>query len=414
MIQARPAPVADVRDPASYRWRLVAVLAVTQTVGYGVLFYSFSVFLIPTAAALHTSTTTVTGAMTVSLLAGAGAAVPIGRWLDRHGGRALMTAGSATATLLALAWSRVANVIELYAVWIALGVVSAGVLHDAAFPVVVSWFDAATRARALLAVTVVAGFAATIFLPLAGFLNEAFGWRTAIAVLAIGHGAVTIPLHAMLRRPAAREPARGGVTAAAQRAEIIHDALRDRVFWLLAASFVVQACALSATAVLLVTMLRELGHSPGFAATVAGLLGVLSVAGRLATTAAGQRWSTGSVTAVAFGVQASGAFLLPVVGRGTVGAVTCVLALGLGYGVATIARPAMLGDRYGTVAYATLAATWAVPMTLVKALAPLGVVLLWHAAGLAAALDAAAGCCLLGAVGLLVSERGRFGDGAGR
>jgi hypothetical protein len=83
----------------------------------------------------------------------------------------------------------------------------------------------------------------------------------------------------------------------------------------------------------------------------------------------------------------------------------CVLAFGLGFGVSTIARPAMLAERYGTTAYATLAAAWGVPLSLVKALAPLGAVLLWHAAGLSTALGAAAVCCLLGALGLAACER---------
>jgi hypothetical protein len=66
-----PARTTDTRRIPPYRWRLVGLLAVSQTVGYGVMFYSFSVFLTPTAVALRTSTTTVTGAMTASLLAGA-------------------------------------------------------------------------------------------------------------------------------------------------------------------------------------------------------------------------------------------------------------------------------------------------------------------------------------------------------
>lgn len=73
--------------------------------------------------------------------------------------------------------------------------------------------------------------------------------------------------------------------------------------------------------------------------------------------------------------------------------------------MSTIARPALLADRYGTAAYATLASAWGLPLTLVRALAPLGAVLLWHTAGLTAALDAAAGCCVLGAAGLAVSTR---------
>ena len=393
-------------DPASrVGWRMVGLLAVSQTVGYGVLFYSFSVFLTPSAASLHASTTAVTGALTLSLLAAAATAVPVGRHLDRHGGRGLMTWGSVAATLLVVAWSQVRNLAELYAVWVLLGVASAAVLYEAAFAVVVSWFDAERRSGALLAITVVAGFASSIFLPLSGWLDDAYGWRTAVLVLAGVHAALTVPLHALLRAPEGVRSASHAPHVAGDRRALLRGALRDPVYWLLAAGFVAQAVALAAVSVLLVAMLRALGHGPGFAASVAGLLGVLSVTGRLATTAAAGRWSTTAVTGVVFVVQGAGALLLGVVGRGAAGAVLCVLAFGLGFGVATIARPAMLAERYGTTAYATLSATWAVPLTLVKALAPLGAAALWHGTGLAAALDSVAACCLLGAAGLAAAHR---------
>lgn len=114
---------------------MVAVFAVTQTVGYGVL-YSFSVFLTTMARDLRTSTTVVTGALTASLLAGAAVAVPVGRWLDRRGGRGLMVCGSITATFLVLLWSQVRSVSELYAVWIGIGIASTAVLYGVASP---SW-----------------------------------------------------------------------------------------------------------------------------------------------------------------------------------------------------------------------------------------------------------------------------------
>src|SRR4051812_42434409 len=85
------APVASGR-PASRL--LIGALAVTQTIGYGVLFYSFSALLTPIAVDLRTSTAGVTGALTLSIVVAGGAAIPVGRWLDRHGGRALMTGGS--------------------------------------------------------------------------------------------------------------------------------------------------------------------------------------------------------------------------------------------------------------------------------------------------------------------------------
>ena len=388
--------------PPGYHWRLVAMLAVTQTVGYGILYDSFAVFLAPTARTLHLSTATVTGALTASLLAGAAAAVPIGRWLDRHGGRGLMVCGSLAATLLVFAWSRVQNAVELYAVWIGLGLAGAGVLYEAAFPVIVSWFGAVNRVRAILCVTLATGFAPSIFLPLADTLSQAYGWRGAVTLLALGYGAVTVPLHLLVRRPPHRAAA-ASAEARADRAEVVRRALHDPVFWVLVASFVAETGAVATVAVLLVTMLHSLGHSHGFAAMAAGLVGLLSVAGRLSAVLALRRWPVGYITAVAFCVQGVGAALLPVAGHTRAGAIACVMTMGLGYGVSAIARPAILTDRYGTTAYATLAATWAVPLSSVRALAPLGAVLLWHAAGLASALDAAAGCCLIGAVGLALS-----------
>ena len=68
-----------------YGWRIVGVFAITQTVGCGTLCYAFAVLPHPVARDLHTSATTVTGALTMAILPRAVMAVPVGRWLDRHG-----------------------------------------------------------------------------------------------------------------------------------------------------------------------------------------------------------------------------------------------------------------------------------------------------------------------------------------
>lgn len=384
--------------------RMVMLLAISQTAGYGVLYYSFSVFLAPMAATMRASTTAVTGVLTASLLAAAVTAVPVGRWLDCHGGRAVMTTGSLAASVLVLAWSQVRTLEELYAVWIGIGIASAAVLYEAAFAVVVSWFDPPRRASALLAVTVVAGFASSIFLPLAGWLNDMHGWRTAVLLLGLIHAALTVPLHALIRTPHGAPVPATRSAAPAHRTALIRHTLRDPAYWLLSAAFVAQAFALYAVSVLLVTVLRTLGHSPEFATSVTALLGVLSVTGRLATTAAAGRWSTAAITAWVFLIQGVGALLLTALGRSPAGAIGCVLAFGLGFGVSTIARPAILAARYSTTVYATLAAITAVPLNLMKALAPLGMAVLWHSAGLDAAMDTVAACCLLGAIGLMAAQ----------
>jgi MFS family permease len=344
-------------------------LAITQTVGYGVLQYAFPVLLTPIAADLHATTAAVTGAMTTSIVVSAAAAIPVGRWLDRHGGRALMTAGSLVGVAAVLAWSRIQTLGQLYAVFVLIGLAWAASLYDAAFPVVIAASRSHRRDRSILAITIVAGFASTIFLPMTAILLSHLGWRATLLTLAVLLAIVTIPVHA-LAVPGATHPRRSRDRPAGQDAAV-RQAVRDPRFWRIAAAFVGQTAATSAVGVLLVAYLRQAGHPATLAAFLSGLLGVLSVTGRLATTGFARRFGMATVTAAVFVVQAVGAIALTLVSRSTVGAAVCVIAFGLGYGVATIARPAIVADRYGTANYATIAATMTLPVTLSRALAPL-------------------------------------------
>jgi MFS family permease len=380
--------------------RIVAALAVTQTVGYGVLYYAFAVLLQPMAGALHASTATVTGALTASVLAGAAMAVPVGRWLDRHGGRALMTTGSIAATGLVAAWSQVHGVGQLYLVQVGIGITTAMVLYEPALAVVVSWFDPARRANAVLGVIVVAGFASTIFMPLTGALLDRYGWRDALLVLAAIHGAVSIPLHATVVRRPPQPAARDRLPTPADRAVVVRAAVRDARFWWLGTAFVAHGAAMAAMTVHLVGFLVHKGHPATFAATVAGLLGVLSVTGRLLLSGAQRRLPLATVVAVVFTVQAIASVALVVVGGSRLGAVLAIVAFGIGFGVASLVRPTMLADRYGTGAYGTLNGILTTPITFAKAAAPLGASLLTTAAGYPAMLAAISGACLLAAVGI--------------
>ena len=78
-----------------------------------------------------------------------------------------------------------------------------------------------------------------------------------------------------------------------------------------------------------------------------------------------------------------------------------MLAVGLGFGVSTIARPTLLAERYGVAGYATLAGLLAAILTVTKAFAPLGAAWLRTAAGTytpVMVISAVGG--VLGAVGL--------------
>jgi hypothetical protein len=198
-------PRASGRPGPRRGWLLVATLAVTETTSYGVLTYAFGVFLLPMQHDLGWSRTAITSAYSLAIILSGVAAIPVGRWLDRHGARALMTAGSVAATMLVLAWARVTDLRAFYAIWAGIGVVMAAVLYEPAFAVIASWFrDGAERTRALLALTVVAGFASVIYVPLAGWLVQTQGWRDALVALAV----LLVPPHGPPKRHAPRPAAR--------------------------------------------------------------------------------------------------------------------------------------------------------------------------------------------------------------
>jgi predicted MFS family arabinose efflux permease len=377
---------------------MLAALALTQTVGYGVLYYAFAVVLNPIATDLHTSTAAVTGALTLAVLTTATAAVPVGRWLDRHSGRALMTAGSVLGTGAVAAWSQVHSIGELYAVFAVIGVASAMVLYEPAFAIIVARVLSYQRSSALLAVTIVAGFASSIFFPLTGVLVAQLGWRVTLLVLAGLFGAITIPLHACALPAGSAPHALADAPAAASGRQ---GALKDPGFWLLTAAFTAHTGAVAVMSVHLVAYLVRLGHPPGFAATVAGALGALSVTGRVATTGLSRRWPISAVTVIIFVLQAIAVALLPAVGSSHAGAVTCVVVFGLGFGVGTIARPAVLADRYGVAGYAGIAGALALPATIAKAAAPLAAAMLATSIGGYAIVMAATAIACAAAGGLL-------------
>lgn len=114
--------------PSYYGWRIVAVLAITETVSWGILYYAFAVFLLPMQHELGFTRTTMTGAYSLAVLLTGLVGVPLGRWIDRHGARASMTTGSLAGAGLVAAWSQVHTVLGLYLVFAGIGVASAAVL----------------------------------------------------------------------------------------------------------------------------------------------------------------------------------------------------------------------------------------------------------------------------------------------
>ena len=149
----------------------------------GTLYYAFSLYVAPMQADLGWSATELNGALSLGLLTWGLAAFSVGAWIDKHGGRALMTCGSLIGALALALWSQVDSLIAFYAIYALMGVAMAMLLYDPAFAVVTAAFKADAR-KAITAITLAGGFASTIFMPLAHLLIELFGWRDSLLMLA--------------------------------------------------------------------------------------------------------------------------------------------------------------------------------------------------------------------------------------
>src|SRR5437762_11218919 len=126
----------------------MVTLGITETVSWGVIYYAFTVYLAPMESELGWSRGDMTGAFSLGLLVAGLAAIPVGRWLDRHGPRLVMTLGSIAAVGLIAAWSQVSTLTQFYLLWAALGPIMAATLYDPAFATATKWF-VRDRVRAL-------------------------------------------------------------------------------------------------------------------------------------------------------------------------------------------------------------------------------------------------------------------------
>jgi len=362
-----------------YGWVLVATLGVTETISWGILYYAFAVYLAPMEGELAWSRGDMTGAFSVGLLIAGLAAIPVGRWLDRNGPRLLMTIGSITGTLLVLAWSGVTNLTQLYLVWALIGLAMSATLYDPAFATATRWFER-KRIRALTVITLLAGFASTIFLPLAAWLVQVQGWRTSLLTLALVLGIGTIPAHALLlrRRPEDLGLQPDGVPMTRARGEDrvapgmrAGQALRDPSFRWVVSAFWLTTIATIAVGVHLVPYLQDRGYEATFAATVTGLIGAMQVVARLLLAPLGERTSPRILAAAMLSLVPVSVMVLLVV-PATVGVLVFVVLFGAARGAGTLIRPTLLAHLYGRTQYASIAGVLQFSLSIAQAIAPVG------------------------------------------
>lgn len=366
---------------------LIGTLGLAQIVSWGSIYYGFSLFVLPMQASFGWSLTLMNGALTLGLLVAGVCAYPVGAYIDRHGGRAVMTLASLAATGAFLCWSRIETPAALYAVWAGFGVCMAGALYEPLFVVLTYHFRADAR-RAITALTLVAGFASTVFVPLIEILLRLLHWRDVLLVLAALNFVVCVPLHATVLPDRADSPppntaqARRGSTRA-----LLGRHLRNPVFWGLALWFTAYAGTASGLMFQLVPYLKSRNVDAGTLLLAVALVGPAQVGGRLLLMLRHQHGELGRVGALTTALTPLAVLILIQAPPTTAWLVVFAMTFGIANGISTILRGVVPSEWLGRDDFGRTMGLLAAPMMIVAALAPLGAAAIWSASGDAQAMQ---------------------------
>ena len=353
--------------------RLIACIAIGQTIGWGTLFSVFPLFVAPWEAEFGWSRAEVNAGLTCALLVGGIAAVPCGRFVDRHGGRRMLAHGAFAGALLLLALSRVETLSGFWTVWALMGVVQSAALWTPAMTLVVG--RAREPARAITAISFVTGFSNTIFVPFGAVLIEALGWRGALMALA---GLQMLPgLLTLAALPP--DPPRGAT--AARAGFCLRRAVRQPAFLALAACFAGHAFIAVGLGAHLIPLLRERGLPEASVLLVVALHGPFQVAARATLFAMGRQVTLRQVGRVTTMLTPVAMLLLATVPPVLAWLVVFALVWALADGLMTIIRSAGVMEILGREGYGSLTGALAIATVLPRTVAPVAFALLWEAAG---------------------------------
>jgi MFS transporter, OFA family, oxalate/formate antiporter len=319
-------------------------------VAYGAQ-YSFGVFFAALLEEFGWSRASLSGAFSMYAFGYSVFGFPAGRLTDRFGPRAVIATGG---VFLGAAFAGMALVTRLWQPYLLYGGLAAIGMGTAYVPcnsTVVKWF---VRRRGLaVGIASSGGSAGTFVLPLlAQYLVGALGWRGAYVVFGVG----TLVLLNVVARMMRRDPESLGLApdgeATSVMARVDGDAwplaraARTRAFWLLAGVFSTTWLGVFIPLVHLVPLTRDLGFSPGLAASMVSALGVAAVAGRLAMGGISDRIGRRAGVAIGVVLQAL-AFLLYAGAERLTVLYVATIVFGFSYGTISTLFPALVGDFFG-------------------------------------------------------------------
>lgn len=324
---------------------LVVALGTTQIVSWGQLFYSMAVLWPAISQDLGISRTMTFTVVSASLLVNGLCSPLAGRAIDVTNGRRMMCIGSLIAALGFLILAN-ASSLPLYVLgWLLGGVAMSLTMYDPAFATLSQHAGDRYR-RAMTAVTLVGGFAGTVFWPLTSWLLTNWGWRGAFYSFVVMQLLICLPLHWFLIPKRQSSDQKEGAPVASKLVPKATPA-QARIYRWIVAAFCLHAYVMAVNAVHLLSILQERGLTLNEAVTVGMVIGPMQVAGRIVDMSIGGGIAPRLLGTVALALMTASMLLLALPGLDYAIAFLVAGLWGSGNGLVTILKGVSIAQIFG-------------------------------------------------------------------
>lgn len=339
----------------------------------------------PIATALGLAPSVFFGIFSGALLLSAAVAPAVGRLIDRHGGRTVLTTSNAVIAAGLTILGLCQGAFSLTIAWIVLGIGMAMGLYDPAFATLTRLYGRDARAP-ITGITLIAGFASTIGWPASAWFEHAFGWREACFIWAGLNLALATPLNWFVIPSAEPVPPPTQATRETGDVEPPRGAMPVLAFFFCATRFVSGALAAH-----LPRLLEGAGASEIAAIAAGALVGPAQVGARLVEFGVLRSFHPLVSARIAAVLHPIGAVFLALLGPS--GVVAFAVLHGAGNGMITIAKGTLVLALFGPVGYGLRNGLLSVPSRMAESTAPFLFGLLIDRIG-SLAVAVSAGLCL--------------------
>jgi MFS family permease len=377
---ARQTPAMLTFGPAVSVW----LLGLTQIIGYGTLYYGFGVMADAIARDFGWAASRVFGVLSVGFLLGGLAAPVTGRLIDGYGAPRVMAWGS-VASALALVLTAQAATPALFVAGMLLAQIAAmSVLYEAAFACLVQICGTSARSR-INQLTLIAGFASSLFWPLTTALVDWINWRDTLLIYAAANMLICAPVHGlMLRARPTSEAGAAGLTGLdrvmAPAASILPEAVQREALILVAIGFALGGFLLSGALALMLPLLTSLGIGAS-SVLVSTLFGPSQFLVRFGNLAFGNVRHPIVASLLAAALIPLAGIVLALTAPSVIGACLFAVILGFGSGLKSIVQGTLPLALFGTLSYGANVGRIASARLALGALAPFALAWLMETAG---------------------------------